>query len=230
MRGHGVRRIAIIPDGVDLDLVTTDSDVALRQRLGLGGVLTVGIAGYFTWFERLGGGLGSELVRALALVRDLPIHGVLIGGGPGLPKLRALASELGVADRLHILGRIPYGEYSRYLSLIDICLLTQTNDSSSWVRTTGKLPGYLASGRYVLASAVGTAQDILPDEMLIPYAGRWDNTYPAKIAARVRELSTNPDRLTAGVALRSKAEDFGYSKVAVTAAAFIDTVLHAVSR
>lgn len=227
MRGHGVRRVATIPDGVDLDLVTPHSDVALRQRLGLGDILTVGIAGYFTWYERLGGGLGSELVRALALLRDLPIHGVLIGSGPGLPKLRVLASELGVADRLHIMGWVPNGDYSRYLSLIDICLLTQTNDSSSWVRTTGKLPAYLASGRYILASAVGTAQAILPDSMLIPYAGRWDDTYPAKVAARVRALAANPDRPSDGMALRSKAEEFAYPKIAIKAAALIDTVLQA---
>jgi glycosyltransferase involved in cell wall biosynthesis len=227
MRGHGVRRVAIIPDGVDLDLITPEPDLVLRERLGLRGVLTLGIAGYFTWFKRLGGGLGSEVVRALSLLRDLPIHGVLVGSGPGLPKLRMLATELGVADRLHILGWIPYRHYSRYLSLIDICLLTQTNDLSSWVRTTGKLPGYLASGRYILASAVGTAQSILPDEMLIPYAGRWDDAYPAKVAARVRALATNPDRLTDGMALRSKAEEFAYPKIAVTAAALINEVLHA---
>src|ERR1700694_106961 len=55
MRGHGVRRVAIIPDGVDLDLVTPDRDVALRDRFGLRDTLTIGIAGYFTWYERLGG-------------------------------------------------------------------------------------------------------------------------------------------------------------------------------
>jgi glycosyltransferase involved in cell wall biosynthesis len=227
MRGHGVRRVATSPDGVDLDLVRPEPDLVLRERLGLRGVLTLGVAGYFTWFDRLGGGLGGELVRALSLLRDLPIHGVLVGRGPGLAKLRVLAAELGVADRLHLLGWIPYDEYSRYLSLIDICLLTQTNDSSSWVRTTGKLPAYLASGRYILASAVGTAQAILPDSMLIPYAGRWDDTYPAKVAARVRALAANPDRLTDGMALRSKAEEFAYPKIAVTAAALIGTVLQA---
>ena len=225
MRAHGVRQVAVIPDGVDLDLVRAEPDLALRQRLGLADILTVGVAGYFTWYERLGGGLGSELVRALALLRDLPIHGVLIGGGPGLSKLRMLATELGVADRLHMLGWIPYQEYSRYLSLMDISLLTLTNDLSSWVRTTGKLPGYLASGRYILASAVGTAQSILPDDMLIPYAGHWDDTYPTKVAARVRELAMKPDRLTDGMAIRSKAQEFAYPKIAGAAAALIDQVL-----
>ena len=228
MRGHGVRRVAVIPDGVDLEQVTPQTDLALRERHGLHKVLTVGIAGHFTWYERLRGGLGRELVCALSLLRDLPIHVVLIGDGPGLSHLRVLAAELGVSQRLHILGWIPYQHYAQYLSLIDVCVLTQTNDQSSWVRTTGKLPGYMASGRYILASAVGTAQSILPDEMLIPYVGQWDETYPAKLATRLRDLASHPDRLAAGLALRSKADAFAYSRISVTAAALIDSVLGAV--
>jgi hypothetical protein len=50
---------------------------------------------------------------------------------------------------------------------MDICLSTQTNDVVGWVRTTGKLPLYLAAGRYVLASRVGEAARVLPEEMLV---------------------------------------------------------------
>ena len=225
MRGHGVTRVAIIPDGVDLDHVTPEVDTHLRARLRLDRVLTCGIAGHFTWYERLGGGLGWELVHALALLRDLPVHAVLLGSGPGIPRLRELSRQLGVADRLHILGAVPYAEYGRYLTLIDICLLTQTNDPSSWVRTTGKLPGYMAAGRYILASAVGTAQAVLPEEMLVPYEGRWDEQYPARLAGRIRELATNRDRLVEGLALRRRAQEFAYPKVSAMAACLAGEVL-----
>jgi glycosyltransferase involved in cell wall biosynthesis len=225
MRGHGVRRVEIIPDGVDLAIVKPMADTDLRARLGLSDVLTVGIAGHFTWYETLGGGLGWELVHALARLRDLPVHGVLIGHGPGIARLRLLAAELGVTDRLHVLGRVPYEQYARYLGLIDVCLLTQTNEPSSWVRTTGKLPGYLAAGRYVLASAVGTVADVLPDEMLITYEGRWDEAYPQKLADRLRSLIENPGRLAAGSDLRAKASDFEYSRIAAQAADLIADVL-----
>jgi glycosyltransferase involved in cell wall biosynthesis len=136
-----------------------------------------------------------------------------------------LAAELDVTDRLHLLGRVPYDEYARYLGLIDVCLLTQTNDPSSWIRTTGKLPGYLATGRYVLASAVGTAVDLLPDEMLIPYEGRWDATYPSKLAERLRALVAEPSRLVAGSELLSKAAAFDYSRIATQAADLIAAVV-----
>jgi len=230
MRGQGVRRVEVIPDGVDLSVVHPVTDLDLRARLGLSDVLTVGIAGRFTWYEKLGGGLGWELVHALADLPDLPVHGVLIGDGPGVTHLRLLAADLGVTDRLHILGRVPYEQYARYLGLVDVCLLTQTNDPSSWVRTTGKLPGYLASGRYVLASAVGTAIDVLPDEMLIPYEGRWDETYPGKLADRLRSLVENPTRLEAGNELRAKASEFEYSRIATRAAALMASVIESTPR
>jgi glycosyltransferase involved in cell wall biosynthesis len=224
MRGNGVRRIEVVPDGVDLAMVSPVSDPVLRARFGLSDVLTVGIAGSFTWYESLGGGLGWELVHALARVKDLPVHGVLIGEGPGITHLRVLAAELGVADRLHVLGRVPYDQYAHYLGLVDVCLLTQTNDASSWIRTTGKLPAYLAAGRYVLASSVGTAADLLPDEMLVDYEGTWDEKYPEKIAERLRTLVADPSRLAAGIGLRNTASEFDYSRVAARAARLIAEV------
>ena len=225
MRGKGVRRVETIPDGVDLELARVEPDLSLRKHLGLLGVLTVGVAGHFTWYAQHEWGLGCELIHALAELPDVPVHGVLIGDGPGVPHLRVLAAKLGVSERLHLLGRVPYSRYFQYLTLIDVCLLTQTNDPSSWVRTTGKLPAYLASGRYVLASAVGTAHEILPDDMLIPYDGRWDKTYPRKLADRIRHIATHPETLAAAASLRSLSHQFAYPIISAQSATLISQLI-----
>lgn len=230
LRGHGVSNIRVIPDGVDLTMVEPVDVSDLRRRLGLSDVMTIGIAGAFTWFPAAGGGLGWELVQTLARVRDKPVHGVLIGGGPGLVHLRQLAHDLGVSERLHILGHVPYSDYARYVSLIDVCLLTQTNDPSSWVRTTGKLPGYLALDRYVLASAVGTATEVLPPEMLVEYHGSWDPTYPDRLAAKVSELLEHPRRLATGAGVQPLVAPYSYDTVAGQAAAFILELLERADR
>lgn len=211
----------VIPDGVDLALFGPVDATQLRARLGLERKLTVGIQGHFTWYPSLGGGLGWELVHAIALRKDLPIHALLIGSGPGLSHLRVLAEDLGVGDRVTVVGRVAYEDLARYLNVCDVCLLTQTNDPSSWVRTTGKLPGYLACGRYILASRVGTAADILPAEMLIDYDGRWDRGYPAKLAERLAGLIHEPERLARGKDLRDLSERFSYGRVAEEAAALV---------
>src|SRR5262249_19561358 len=66
--------------------------------------------------------------------------------------------------------------------------------------TTGKLPLYMACGKYVLASNVGEASRVLAQEMLVPYDGARDDGYPARLAERVRDLVFHPDRLDAGLA------------------------------
>jgi hypothetical protein len=63
------------------------------------------------------------------------------------------------------------------------------------VRTTGKLPLYLASGLYVLASDVGEASLVLPREMRVPYAGSFDPAYPQRLAERVRGILQNRGQL-----------------------------------
>lgn len=214
LRDHGYHRVTVVPDGVDLGVFRPVEDRDLRRRLGLGRVFTVGIQGHFTWYPSMGGGLGSELVRAIALRPELAVHAVIIGDGVGVAHLRTLAARLGVADRLHVVGRVPYEELPRYLGLCDVCLLTQTNDPSSWVRTTGKLPGYLATGRYVLASRVGTAADVLPEEMLIDYHGSWDEGYPNRLADRIAGALDDPNRARKGLELRPLADQFEYGRVA----------------
>src|SRR5207237_9475463 len=84
---------------------------------------------------------------------------------------------------------------SRHLNLIDICLSTQTNNLAGQVRTTGKLPLYLAAGRYILASNVGEAAIILDAEMLVDYQGTKDQNYPLRLSQRVLSVLDHPEKL-----------------------------------
>lgn len=211
----GYDHVTVIPDGVDLSMFRAHNVDQLRQQLGLGDVMTVGVQGNFTWYPQLGGGIGWDLVEAIARRPELDIHAIFIGDGPGIAELRRLADERGVGDRLHVAGRVPYSELPHYLSLCDVTLLTQTDDPSSWARTTGKLPTYLATGRHVIASRVGTAADLLPEQHLVDYHGSWDSTYPDRLAERLCQLSQDRHRTVRdGLALRELAFDFDYDDIA----------------
>jgi Glycosyl transferases group 1 len=187
-----------VPDGVDLQRFKPVDGSALRQRLGLQDTLIVGLVGSSVWSPRLGLAYGWDLVELLALTRDLPVRGLLIGDGSGLERLAGRARELGVADRLVLAGRQPLADLPTWLAACDVCLSTQTNDTPGRVRTTGKLPLYLATGRYILASNVGEAARVLPEEMLVPYDGTIDRAYPVRLANRVRQLMAHPERLARG--------------------------------
>lgn len=218
LRRRGYECATVVPDGVDLDIFTPRDASSLRMRLGFVDTFVVGLQGHFTWYASLGGGLGWEAVSALQHVKDLPVHVVLIGDGPGIPKLRELAAELHVEDRLHALGRVETSALPDYLALCDVFLLTQTNDPSSWVRTTGKLPCYLSMARPVLASDVGTASTLLPAELLLPYEGKWDTTYPQRLADRLRALQADSRATFLGESMRPLAARFDYGTVARQAA------------
>ncbi len=205
----------VIQDGVDTDEFTPQNVDHLRQEHGLQGTLTVGLVGSSVWSEKLGMCYGWELIEMLRLLPDAPVKGVMIGGGSGIPYLKARCREYGIENRVLFLGHVPYQKLPQYLNMIDVCLSTQTNDLVGQVRTSGKLPLYLATGRYVLASKVGEAAMVLAPQMLVPYESVQDWDYPRKLAERVEAILLDRqqlDRAAGNVAVAK--EVFEYSRLA----------------
>jgi glycosyltransferase involved in cell wall biosynthesis len=150
----------------------------------------------------------------------------MIGDGSGIPRLKARCREDGIEGKMLFLGHVPHDRLPLYLNLIDVCLSTQTNDLVGQVRTTGKLPLYLATGRYILASKVGEAALVLDDEMLVEYDGVKDLRYPRKLAERITALLDKPETLghsSKGVAVAK--DRFDYSILARRVANLIRATL-----
>jgi glycosyltransferase involved in cell wall biosynthesis len=198
LRRTGVRA-DVIQDGVETDRFRPLPGDELRARFGLDGVLTIGLVGSSVWSKRRETCYGWDLVEVIRLLRDRPIAGVMIGDGSGIPVLRERCRRYGIDDKVRFLGHVPYEQLPHRLHLIDVCLSTQTNNLAGRVRTTGKLPLYLACGRYVLASRVGEASLVLPEEMLVHYDGSFDPHYPHKLAERVGRLLDDRTLLRRGL-------------------------------
>jgi glycosyltransferase involved in cell wall biosynthesis len=171
-----------IPDGFETELFYMAGAPAKSTKL------CIGLVGSIIWNGSLQATYGYDLVEIVAALSDLPVHGALVGDGNGLERLRAHAVARGVGDRITFVGRVPYSELRSKLHSFDVALSTQTNDLPGQVRTTGKLPLYLACGCFVLASRVGEAARVLPTEMLVEYEGSRDPQYPARAAAHLRHL------------------------------------------
>lgn len=212
LKRAGFGNVALIRDGcAEHGEVDPAAVKELRSRLGLEGFFVAGVMGSLVYSPKLRICYGWDLVRALTELRDLPVRGLVIGDGPGRPWLEAQAREADVADRLTFCGRIPYEHVPLYLRVMDAALSTQTNNLPGQVRTTGKLPEYMAAGRFILASRVGEAALVLPDTMLLDYHGAVDASYPSRLAARLRELATTPGRLDARRQLPARARElFSY--------------------
>jgi glycosyltransferase involved in cell wall biosynthesis len=216
-----------VPDGVDTDCFRALESAGARASLGLpSDDLVVGVVGSITWSERRRWAYGLDLVEALAQLREYPIRVLVVGGGDGLEHLRRRAAELAVSERLLLVGRQPHTEIPRLLSAMDVCVSTQSNDSIGRGRTTAKLPEYLACDRFVLATDVGTANEILPREMLVPYSTSFDPGHPGRLAQRLAELSDRRSELHQGAGTRPLAlRHFAYQRVAMRIRDFLDTIL-----
>ena len=152
----------------------------------------------------------------------------MIGNGSGIPHLKARCREYGIEDRMVFLDYVPYEKLPLYLGLIDVCLSTQTNDVVGQVRTTGKLPLYLAAGRYILASDVGEAARILDREMLVPYEGVKDEQYPRKLAERITNILEHPEILNrAADQIALAKEHFDYSILSERVHQCLETTINA---
>jgi glycosyltransferase involved in cell wall biosynthesis len=208
-------RVDVIRDGYsenqEVDSATLSS---LRSQLGLEGRFVMGVMGSLTWSSRLEICYGWDLIQALARISDPTVVGLIIGDGDGRPRLEAMAAQLGVRERVTFCGRIPYASVPAHLRLMDVALSTQTNNLPGKVRTTGKLPEYMAAGRFVLASRVGEASLILPELMLVEFEGEVDRNYPLRLAERVKLLRQEPELLEARRAMPSLAERlFSYPRL-----------------
>lgn len=155
----------------------------VRGELGLTGSFVVGLVGSLNFAPRLQTTYGWDLVEALARTRS-DVTALIVGDGDGLEWLRTRALSLGVTERCRFVGRVPRSRVASYVGAMDAAISTQSNDIVGRVRTTGKLPLYLACGCPVIASHVGEAGRLLgPLGWTIPYDGVVDAQYPHRLAA-----------------------------------------------
>ncbi|MDJ0571721.1 MAG: glycosyltransferase [Pleurocapsa sp. MO_192.B19] len=213
---QGVHNVVFVPDGVDMNAVKPVDATAIKTELGLDNHLVVGMVGTMTWSERHQMCYGWDIIEALGLLKDMPVNALLVGDGDGRTILENRVQQLGIASRVVFTGRIPYEDLPRYLSAMDVCVSTQSNDLVGMVRTTGKLPLYLAYGKYVVATDVGEAKKVLPGVgCLLTYTGVRDDTHPSRLATQLEKLVDKPQHLQIAEKARQAAQDdFDYQMLA----------------
>lgn len=227
LANQGIQKVEFIPDGIESQLIQPIDSTQLRQRLGLEDCLVIGVVGTMAWSKRHQMCYGWDIIEALAFLKDAPIKALLVGDGNGLSILEQRAEYLGVRDQVVFTGQLPYEQLPQYISAMDVCISTQSNDLVGMVRTTGKLPLYLAYGRYVIATDVGEAKRVLPRVgWLLPYEGVRDNHHPARLAEHLKLLLAEPERLQVDTAAKDIARNnFDYKILANRVEKLIETLL-----
>lgn len=224
-------RVFFIPDGVDTTLFKPLDVTALRRQHGINGALTVGVVGSIVWSERHQMCYGWDIVEAIKLLNTSNVRGIIVGDGSGVSFLKQRAQAYGIADRVWFTGRVAHDEVPRYINMMDVCISTQTNDAVGHSRTTAKLPEYLACGRFVIATDVGGAREVVRENgVLLPYTGVYDPAHPQRLAAQIEWLYQNRAALEQGMqGVAIARHQFEYTRLASELKAVIESVACSIS-
>ncbi len=178
-------RVSIVPCGVDTAEFTPHGPVAARS--GRPRLLVLG-----RLVERKG---QEDAVRALAAVPDAEL--VVVGGppvdavddDPEVQRLRGIAAELGVADRLVFAGAVARADVPGWIRSADVVLAVP------WYEPFGITPlEAMACGRPVVATAVGGLVDSVADGVTGDLVPPRD---PAALGAALAALLADDERRAA---------------------------------
>ncbi|MEU3164825.1 glycosyltransferase [Streptosporangium sp. NPDC006930] len=179
------RNISVIPCGVDVERFRRQGPAAARgtrPRLLHVGPLTA----------------DKGVHTALRALEGLPEAELIIAGGPAsvdlehdadAHRMMLLAKEIGVDDRITVLGHVPHASIAKLMRSADVVLSLPREAPAGVVALEA-----MACGVPVIASAVGAHLDSVVDGvtgLLVP-ADR-----PAQTSRLTRELLADPTRRTA---------------------------------
>ena len=187
----GVRpeRIEVVQNGID---ITAFPEPAVppspKDRLTLG----------FVGFVRPWHGLDA-VIRAIAARRDdIALELLVVGEGPARSELEALATELGIADRVRFTGLAPRAEIPGLVARFDIAL----QPASVAYASPLKVFEYMAAGRAIIAPDQPNLREILEHERT---ALLFDPAAPDTLVESVLRLARDPTlRMALGAAARAE--------------------------
>lgn len=166
MRNHfqvDATRLHVIPGSVDSRTFAPrpqTTRLALRRRLEI--PEDVVLVGHVALIAPQRGQM--ELVRAIALMGDSPVHALFVGRGESEHAVRELARELGVSHRIHFAGYVALPELVDVYAAMDVALVARPgNDAAS----RGALEA-MACGLPVIALREAALAEVVTDRVGYP--------------------------------------------------------------
>ncbi len=153
-------RIEVVPPGVDHVAFSPGDQATARRRLNIGSRRMLLFVGRIQPLKGL-----DLAVRCLAALDDRETTLVVVGGPSGadghaeLHRVRDLADELGVADRIRWVRPQPHDRLADYYRAADVCIVPSHAESFGLVALEAA-----ACGTPVVAAAVGGLRSLVDNE------------------------------------------------------------------
>ncbi|MEO5896525.1 MAG: glycosyltransferase family 4 protein, partial [Vicinamibacterales bacterium] len=159
-KGVPREKITVFYPWADEDLFSqADTGVArgIRQQHDWGDKFIVLFAGNLGLVQ----GLDTALTAMKRLPRESRARLVLLGDGSDAGRLRRIAAELDLGERVQFIDRRPISEMPAFLAAADVLFVHVRASALSSLILPSKTLTYMASGRPVLAGAIGAAADLI---------------------------------------------------------------------
>lgn len=212
-------KICVIPPGVDLAHFSPRSKVEARSQLGIDQQVRVLL--FVGRIEALKG--LDTLIRAVSLLegrgtQSKGLQVLIIGGdvaeslnllGTEMNRLRSLAGDLGIQDRVEFIGSRRQRELPAYYAAADVVVMPSYSESFGMVALEA-----MACGRPVVASRVGGLAYLVQDGITGFHVQEGN---AGELAARLTQLLTDDTLLERmGKAARQEAEDYSWDRAATS--------------
>ncbi len=159
-RGVPESKVTVVPNSIDSSRFTFNAPVntQLQQKLRLNGKRVIGFIGSFFSFE---GVPALVEVMPLLLKQNPDYRLLLVGGGEDEEKIIRLVRDMGLQDKVVLIGRVPHSEVKDYYSLADLFVYPRLSIRLTELVTPLKPLEAMAQGKLVVASDVGGHKEMI---------------------------------------------------------------------
>jgi glycosyltransferase involved in cell wall biosynthesis len=159
LENQGFSPVYVIPNGVDSEALRPIPIEEAKKILSLKGPVIGYIGSLEYWVD---------LETVISSLPSLDV--TLLVVGPGLftdygEKIKQMANENGVADRVIFTGSVPFKDLAVFISAMDIGLNPLKNMAKNEMTVGGKVFNYLSCGRPVLSSRMPAVEEMLGDAL-----------------------------------------------------------------
>jgi len=163
-------KLIVLPNAVDVERFKPDPSLGIQTRASLqltGHPLLVFVGSFYQWHDI------STLLKAFVIV--LKAHSdarlVLVGDGVEREAMMKFSQNLGVEHAVQFTGFVSHTEVFRYVNAADIAVVPVPDMKQEMWLSPMKLFEYMASGKAIVASAMGQIKDVIQDRqngLLVP--------------------------------------------------------------
>lgn len=174
----------LAPDKVTVVPNTVPFPPALREPIAHRPVIVT----HATLVERYGVHVALEAFARLHRPRP-ELRMLVLGAGEELPRLRALAEELGIADRVEFTGFLPWYQAMSRIRECSVGVVPVLSDGYGQYMVPMKIYDYVTMGVPAVSSRLAAVQDYFPEDAL-SYVPPGD---PSALAAAIERLIDHPE-------------------------------------